>query len=457
MNYLCLKCNIFRTSNSKSFSNHRRSCNNKKSIPKAKLSPVEVDNTSGILKHSKVSFAHPHFKNNVVSQINNSQQEDVFIPSPFSQNLDYEHDDHFFNINNPMDSFDSSANQEVIIEENKYILFQRQILSLSQTTRSDEFGDIISKRTTPSFSYGISKLNIGHTLPIIPWEKHSNSLNQTLISYSNINMSSSSSSSTLSKYSLKTPGSSSTINILPLHKKPSRGIPLTRDVLDIFIYCKKNWLSVDEGNNLLVLIHELFSRHPPMENFFLHKNMNSINGSLNRVVDSLYNCSDIHIPLPKYLHGGNIQNKILKINRLLNPYNNSNPHLIIATGIGLDIMETLAETLISYDFDQFQLIPILDIKNGERCISTFFTANYFKLIFDRVQSIYGSEVFPFCMQWALDSTPISGGGCGTKNVTPLNVRFLQFKDRKLFRTLSNCNLVGFLPCYTVSFNLFIYF
>jgi hypothetical protein len=265
-------------------------------------------------------------------------------------------------------------------------------------------------------------------------------------------MSSSSSSSTLSKYSLKTPGSSSTINILPLNKKPSRGIPLTRDVLDIFIYCKKNWLTVDEGNNLLELIHELFSRHPPIENFFLHRNINSINGSLNRVVDSLYNCSDIHISLPKNLHGGNDQSKILKINRLLNPQNNLNPHLIIASGIGLDIMETLAETLISHDYDQFQLIPILDIKNGERCISTFFTANYFKLIFDRVQSLHGSEVYPFCMQWALDSTPISGGGCGTKNVTPLNVRFLQFKDRKLFRSLSNCNLVGFLPCYTVSLN-----
>jgi hypothetical protein len=59
-----------------------------------------VNNSNGILKHSKVSIVQ-HKSNNIVSQINNLEQGgNEFLPSPFDPILEYEHE-HDSYVNNP--------------------------------------------------------------------------------------------------------------------------------------------------------------------------------------------------------------------------------------------------------------------------------------------------------------------------------------------------------------------
>ena len=112
------------------------------------------------------------------------------------------------------------------------------------------------------------------------------------------------------------------------------GIPDARDVLDIFIYCKTHYLSENDGNDLIILIIQLFRRHPTMKTLFLHRNMRSITRSVNRALDSLYFSHEIHATLPYKLRGSNANQRAL-IERLRNKERNRNPELIIASiGIG---------------------------------------------------------------------------------------------------------------------------
>jgi hypothetical protein len=47
-------------------------------------------------------------------------------------------------------------------------------------------------------------------------------------------------------------------------------------------------MSEGTGDALLELIRQLFRNHPPIDDFFLHRNMKSINKALNRSMESLY-------------------------------------------------------------------------------------------------------------------------------------------------------------------------
>jgi hypothetical protein len=92
-----------------------------------------------------------------------------------------------------------------------------------------------------------------------------------------------------------------------------------------------------------------------------------------------------HIPLPVQLRGGNNERKIQEINRILNA-DGHNPDLIIASGYSINLMEIIAETLVTVSLDSIEFVPVLDIDEvtGERKYSTFASADLFHNIFDRV-------------------------------------------------------------------------
>jgi len=230
--------------------------------------------------------------------------------------------------------------------------------------------------------------------------------------------------------------------------KISTGFANPRDVLNIFIYIKTHWMSEGTGDALLELIKQLFRNHPPIDDFYLHRNMKSINKALNRSMESLYTANEIHTTLPYKLRGSSITERV-SINSILNK-RDRNPQLIIASGIGMDLMEVLSEILVSHDFDYFDFLPILDMNDGIRSYSTFASAKLFHKTFDEVQELCGTDVYPFCFQLALDGTPIASGGVGNKSITPVNIRFLQVKNKTALNDEDNCSLVGFSPSFTVS-------
>ena len=175
--------------------------------------------------------------------------------------------------------------------------------------------------------------------------------------------------------------------------------------------------------------------------------MKSINRALNRSM-SLYTANEIHTTLHYKLRGNTLSERVT-VDKIFNK-RDRNPQFIIASGIGMDLMEVLSEVLVSNDFDYFDFLPILDINNGNRSYSTFATAKLYHKTFDEVQVTCGDDVYPFCFQLALDGTPIASGGVGNKSITPVNVRFLQVKSKTALNDEDKCSLVGFSPSFTVS-------
>ena len=162
------------------------------------------------------------------------------------------------------------------------------------------------------------------------------------------------------------------------------------------MYCKTTYLSEDKGNGLLMVIKQLFRNHPPRENFFLHRNMRSINRALNRALDSVYTSLDIHTTYPFKLRGGTNPTKRDKINRILNR-NGHNEQFIIASGIGLDLMDIVSEFVVSHDYNDLDFQPITDIRDGERYYSRFATAKGFEFFFKKSKIHVVSMFFHFVL------------------------------------------------------------
>ena len=283
--------------------------------------------------------------------------------SPFDKN-DNHHDENNFDLISPGPFFEEANEQDRVesvllsslsadnnnLVNNKYMDFQRKFISLTinpkQTTNQTNNNSGLS-----------SHLNLGRVSSI----------------------------------------TSSTIGHNDSHggkPKISTGFANPRDVLNIFIYIKTHWMSEGTGDALLELIKQLFRNHPPIGDFYLHRNMKSINKALNRSMESLYTANEIHTTLPYKLRGSSITERV-SINNILNK-RDRNPQLIIASGIGMDLMEVLSEILVSHDFDYFDFLPILDVNDGIRSYSTFASAKLFHKTFDEVQEICGTDVYPFC-------------------------------------------------------------
>jgi hypothetical protein len=76
--------------------------------------------------------------------------------------------------------------------------------------------------------------------------------------------------------------------------------------------------------------------------------------------------------------------------------------------------------------------------------------NQINITYEEIQQTCGTLVCPFCFPLVLDGTPIASGGVGNKSITPVNIRFLQVKNKAVLNDEDNRSLVGFSPSFTVS-------
>ena len=117
----------------------------------------------------------------------------------------------------------------------------------------------------------------------------------------------------------------------------------------------------------------------------------------------------------------------------------------------MDIIEVLSEFLVSHDFDYFNFLTNMDVKDGIRHYSTFTTGKLYHKMFEETQNLCGMDVIPLCFQLAQDGTPIQSGGVGNKSITPpVNMRILNVKTKDALNDENNCCLIGFAPSFTVS-------
>jgi len=418
MKWKCPNCFLRNEFNSiKGYTNHMRLCtsngnnknvSNEKSVTSSGNSNIQyhplecrdiIDDDEEELStkfKTRINQSNPH--DSPCIQSNNLPQ----LQSPFNDNDDNFHEEAF-----------EQEMLPILPADNKYISFQRKFLSIIEKSDDDDNDETFLSGNNSNRVGLSSKLTLGHV------EAISNSSS--------------------------TPGHPRIDN---LESPTIRGHPDPRDVLDIFIFCKSHYLTAKDGNDLIILIIQLFRRHPTLKTLFLHRNMRSINKSIDSAIDSLYSSNEIHATLPFKLRGSTTNQRGL-IDRLINK-RNRNPELIIASGIGLDPMELLAEFAVSHDFDFFDFDPILDIQNGVRQYSTFASAKLYEKIHKEVADTCGIDVKPFCFQYAVDATPVASGGVGNKSVTPVNMRCLQVKTKTALQAESNTSLIGFTPTLTVS-------
>ena len=126
----------------------------------------------------------------------------------------------------------------------------------------------------------------------------------------------------------------------------NHGAPLFNDVMDIFDFVSQFSLSTPQGDGLLLLIKKILLRHPTYEEVYLHQRFRSVSSLLDNALSGVYDMSITHIPLPIQLRGGNSNIKREEINRILNS-DGENPDLIIASGYSINLMQLIAEMLIT--------------------------------------------------------------------------------------------------------------
>lgn len=94
---------------------------------------------------------------------------------------------------------------------------------------------------------------------------------------------------------------------------------------------------------------------------------------------------------------------------LINP--EDTPNLQQPYGCVLDIIQVIAEFLLSIDYKDIILKPeIMLTEDGEREISTYTTAKQFEQICDIVHKEYGEDVYPLIVQFNSDGMPIDALG-----------------------------------------------
>ena len=322
---------------------NRNVCRQKKTRPI--IEGLEEEYSIGLvnssLNNSKFQELSSVLQNNNSSGFSNNSSSSPFGLNDFdvslADNLDYEC--------SPGPNFEEEINDDLVESaqvtsisaknnnfiNNKYMDFQRKFMSLTTNNTKDNTNQTTNYNNHSGLS---SHLNLGRVSSI----------------------------------------TSSTIGHSGTHRV-STGLANPRDVLNIFIFIKTHWMSEGTGDGLLELIKQLFRNHPPIDDFFLHRNMKSINKALNRSMESLYTANEIHTTLPYKLRGSSISERVT-INNILNK-RDRNPQLIIASGIGMDLMEVLSEILVSHDFDYSDFLPILDVNDGIRSYSNLRLLNYF--------------------------------------------------------------------------------
>ena len=161
-------------------------------------------------------------------------------------------------------------------------------------------------------------------------------------------------------------------------------------------------------------------QHPTIDEVFLHQKYRSIQDLLATALQDVYTMSLLQFPLPLEFRGGNNRTKQNAIKKLLNP-NGRNPELYIASGFSLNIMEIVAELLVTISIDDMELTPVDNLDDVKK-YSSFASGGFFNFIYDRVKEVYGDDAVPFCLQWSQDLTITSGGGGASRDATPCYLR-----------------------------------
>jgi hypothetical protein len=172
MVFICEDCKIFKSSNVKSFTNHRRSCRKNKK----QFTTAGEYNHTGTLKFSQTSSSISKISSKSSAVLNKnclhsttSDKSNKEFNVNFSPNSSHG-DIHLHVGDHPLDSFyDDSQQSHELVFENKYLQFQRKIISIYSNTRITNFGDYYHNISSSMEN----KLKLGHTLPIISWDRYS--------------------------------------------------------------------------------------------------------------------------------------------------------------------------------------------------------------------------------------------------------------------------------------------
>ena len=136
------------------------------------------------------------------------------------------------------------------------------------------------------------------------------------------------------------------------------GIPDVNDVIDIFTFAKLNLLSESTGDGLLKLLKDSFRRHSEaIHKYFIYDRIENLNGAVTKAVSQIYHCMDITITLPTRLCGTDQQEKD-KIKQILDFRNRNLSEYIIAKGNGLNLVDLIAEYLITININDIDLHPV---------------------------------------------------------------------------------------------------
>ena len=228
------------------------------------------------------------------------------------------------------------------------------------------------------------------------------------------------------------------------------GIPDVQDVIEIFTFGKLEILSHSAGDKLITLLKNIIRRHSQsISKYLIYDRIENLNGAVTKAISSIYHGVDINITFPTRLCGTTIQ-ETENIKRILD-FRNCNPSdFIIAKGNGLNVVQLIAEYLLTIQKHQLDTKPVTLLDDqGEIAYSRFASGDLFSHIYDEVTTQYGLDVIPICIQLSFDATDISGGGgSNPRSSTPFHIRILNVSE-ELFGLQSSTILAGFAPVFTV--------
>ena len=121
----------------------------------------------------------------------------------------------------------------------------------------------------------------------------------------------------------------------------------------------------------------------------------SCRSCIQRVVDNTYEFTTVRTPY---------SSKLFPPDTFLN--------LKHPSGAVLDILQLLAEFLLTIDYDDLILKPAIMMNEitGERQISTYATGKQFEKICSVIAQEYGDDVYPIILQFNGDGMPVDGLG-----------------------------------------------
>ena len=193
------------------------------------------------------------------------------------------------------------------------------------------------------------------------------------------------------------------------------------DYIDISRFVTSSGLSSSQGTDLLQLLRNISFRHK--FNLCIPSNMRTINNSLNSKTNIYTEVKEIIIPYPP---------DIFNI-----------PDIRLVKGYYLNPLQIIAEILLNLPKESIILKPINQFANeGDRLITSYASANQFRLIYNHVQQTFGLDTYPICLSMNYDSMSLES--MGKKSAKPLKISILNINQSNL-KLHDNVITVAFGP------------